>query len=122
MRKLIVFLFASFITFFVVASNPNVSKQVTVNGIQYYQYTVQKSEGFYAISTKFGVTQDDIILANPSTKEGLRVGQEILIPIKTEAKKDDKKAAYKAAKEACLKDNKDLKGKELKECIISKNK
>lgn len=89
MRKLIVFLFASFITFFVVASNPNVSKQVTVNGIQYYQYTVQKSEGFYAISTKFGVTQDDIILANPSTKEGLRVGQEILIPIKTEAKKEN---------------------------------
>lgn len=41
---------------------------------------------------------------------------------KTEVKKDDKKAAYKAAKEACLKDNKDLKGKELKECIVSKNK
>jgi outer membrane murein-binding lipoprotein Lpp len=39
-----------------------------------------------------------------------------------EEKKEDKKAAYKAAKEACLKDNKDLKGKELKECIVSKNK
>ena len=37
-------------------------------------------------------------------------------------KKDDKKAAYKAAKEACLKENKDLKGKELKDCIVSKNK
>jgi hypothetical protein len=36
--------------------------------------------------------------------------------------KEDKKAAYKAAKEACLKENKDLKGKELKECIVSKNK
>ncbi len=36
--------------------------------------------------------------------------------------KADKKAAYKAAKEACLKENKDLKGKELKECIVSKNK
>ena len=42
-----------------------------------------------------------------------------------EEKKEDKKAAkaaYKAAKEACLKENKDLKGKELKECIVSKNK
>ncbi len=39
-----------------------------------------------------------------------------------EEKKEDKKAAYKAAKEACLKDNKDLKGKKLKECIVSKNK
>ena len=37
-------------------------------------------------------------------------------------KKEDKKAAYKAAKEACLKENKDLKGKDLKECIVSKNK
>jgi len=37
-------------------------------------------------------------------------------------KKAEKKAAYKAAKEACLKENKDLKGKELKECIVSKNK
>lgn len=36
--------------------------------------------------------------------------------------KEDKKAAYKAAKETCLKENKDLKGKELKECIVSKNK
>ena len=36
--------------------------------------------------------------------------------------KEDKKAAYKAAKEECLKENKDLKGKALKECIISKNK
>jgi hypothetical protein len=36
--------------------------------------------------------------------------------------KQIKKAAYKAAKEACLKENKDLKGKELKECIVSKNK
>ncbi len=37
-------------------------------------------------------------------------------------KKEDKKAAYKAAKETCLKENKDLKGKDLKECIVSKNK
>lgn len=39
-----------------------------------------------------------------------------------EEKKEDKKAAYKAAKEACLKENKDLHGKQLKECIVSKNK
>ncbi len=41
---------------------------------------------------------------------------------KVEAKKEDKKAAYKAAKETCLKENKDLKGKALKECIVSKTK
>ena len=32
------------------------------------------------------------------------------------------KAIYKAVKSACLKENKDLKGKELKDCIISKSK
>lgn len=39
-----------------------------------------------------------------------------------EVKKEDKKAMYKIAKEACLKENSALKGKELKECIVSKNK
>ena len=36
--------------------------------------------------------------------------------------KDDKRVAYKMAKKACLKENKDLRGKSLKECIVSKNK
>ena len=41
---------------------------------------------------------------------------------KTQAKLNTKKAAYKAAKDACLKENKDLKGKDLKECILAKTK
>jgi hypothetical protein len=36
--------------------------------------------------------------------------------------KEQKRAAYKAAKEACLKENKDFKKNELHECIISKTK
>lgn len=39
-----------------------------------------------------------------------------------EVKKEDKRAAYKQAKNECLKENKDLKGKELTKCIVSKNK
>jgi competence protein ComGC len=31
-------------------------------------------------------------------------------------------AAYKMHKEECLKENKDLQGKKLQECIVSKNK
>ena len=34
--------------------------------------------------------------------------------------KSVRKAAYKKAKEACLADNKELKGKALKECIVKK--
>lgn len=50
---------------------------------------------------------------------------EMKAEMKAEHKADmkaDKKAAYKEAKETCLKGNKDLKGKELKECIVSKTK
>ncbi len=82
MRKLLLFLFIGFLSLFIYASNPHAAKQGTINGKQYYQYTVQKSEGFFAVSNKFGVTQDEIIAANPSAKEGLRVGQELFIPIK----------------------------------------
>lgn len=40
----------------------------------------------------------------------------------SEVVKMDKQAAYKAAKEACLKENKDLKKNKLRKCIISKTK
>lgn len=82
MRKNI-FLLVFCIISTIVAANPYASKQITLDGKQYYVYTVEKSEGFYAVSTKFGVTQDEIIAANPSTKDGLRVGQVINIPIKS---------------------------------------
>jgi len=41
---------------------------------------------------------------------------------KSDIKTEDKQAAYKIAKEACLKENKDLKGEELKNCIVKKTK
>ena len=44
MRKLIVFLFASFITFFVVASNPNVSKQVVLFPLLHKELTESEFE------------------------------------------------------------------------------
>ena len=53
-----------------------------INGIDYYIYTVQASEGLYAISRKFDVTQADINTANPEIQNGLKVGQEIKIPVK----------------------------------------
>ena len=61
-------------------------EKVTVNGKQYYLYKVEKSEGFYSISNKFGVQQEDITEANPETKNGLKVGQKIKIPVISESK------------------------------------
>jgi len=53
-----------------------------VEGKPYYEYSVAKSEGFYSISKKFGVTQAEIQEANPQTKNGLKEGEHLLIPKK----------------------------------------
>ena len=41
---------------------------------------MQKSEGFYAISQRFGVPQSVIIEANPNIENGLQLGQIIKVP------------------------------------------
>ena len=55
--------------------------KISLEGQEYYLYTVQKSEGFYAISQRFGVPQASIIEANPSAEAGLKVGQIIKVPV-----------------------------------------
>lgn len=53
----------------------------TINGKVYYLYTVEKSIGLYRISKNFGVSQEDILLANPDLRErGLRYEEVIRIP------------------------------------------
>ncbi len=51
-----------------------------VNGIEYYIYTVQPKEGLYSISRKFDVSTEIISKINPEVKNGLKIGQQILIP------------------------------------------
>lgn len=53
-----------------------------IGATEYYIYTVQPHEGLYAISHRFGVTQADINNANRQIEDGLKAGQEILIPVK----------------------------------------
>lgn len=64
-----------------------------VDGKSYYEYSVEKSEGFYSISKKFGVTQDEIRAANPQTVNGLKEGEHLLIP-----KKNTQSLTHKVAK------------------------
>lgn len=56
----------------------------TIDGVQYYIYTVEKSEGLFRISKKFDVSQNDIKEANPDMKGGLKLGQILRIPVKKE--------------------------------------
>ncbi len=58
---------------------------MTENGKTYYLYTVQKSEGLYAISQRFSVPQALIIEANPGVENGLKLGQQVKVPQITNA-------------------------------------
>lgn len=53
----------------------------TLNGKEYYVYKVSKGEGFYNITKKFDISQEDIIKYNPSAKSGLKRGQVLFIPV-----------------------------------------
>lgn len=54
---------------------------VTVNGQSYYKYKVQQGEGLYTISRIFSVTMAEILRHNPDANKGLKLGQELLIPV-----------------------------------------
>lgn len=57
----------------------------TVEGRIYYRYTAEKSIGLYRIGVKFGVSQEDILRANPELQHrGLRYGDVLRIPARVE--------------------------------------
>ncbi len=60
------------------------AQQIVVeNGRTYKLHTVEKGEGLYRLSVNNGVTQEEIIAANPQLKEnGLTLGMTIRIPMK----------------------------------------
>lgn len=55
----------------------------TINGKIYYRYVVERGIGLYRISKNFGVSQEDILKANPDIQtNGLRFDEVIWIPAK----------------------------------------
>ncbi len=76
-------LFTVFSNSFVIAqTNLSTSKQkVVIDGETYYLHVVQKGEGFYRLSKTYGVSQKEIIEANPQLESGLKVGDIINIPV-----------------------------------------
>lgn len=59
-----------------VATSPTVETQMTKET----KHIVKKQETMYGISKKYGVTIEQIISVNPSAKDGLKLGQELIIP------------------------------------------
>lgn len=64
---------------------------VYIDGIKYTVYTAVKGDTLYSLSKSYGVSVDDIIAANPVLSEGLKLGQTIKIPFKTETSKKAQK-------------------------------
>lgn len=63
----------------------------TIDGKTYYRYTVERSIGLYRISKNFGVTQEEILEANPELQQrGLRFEEVILVPAKAVEKEEEK--------------------------------
>lgn len=64
---------------------------VYIDGTKYTVYTAVKGDTLYSLSKSYGVSVDDIIAANPILSEGLKLGQTIKIPFKTETSKKAQK-------------------------------
>lgn len=64
----------------------------TIDGKIYYRYLVPRGVGIYRIGVNFGVSQEEILKANPQLlTKGIRYDQELLIPTKltVESKQDE---------------------------------
>jgi len=59
-------------------------KKVVIEGKSYYLHTVQPGETLYSISKAYNILQKDIVFNNPDAFEGIKAGQELKIPVKTE--------------------------------------
>lgn len=86
MKRRVSFIFISlfFFCLFAYTQNQQHYKIQVIDGVEYYVYTVQPTEGLYRISTNFGVSQEEITKFNPEIKDGLKSGQIIYIPKKSD--------------------------------------
>ncbi|MDR1171831.1 MAG: LysM peptidoglycan-binding domain-containing protein [Bacteroidales bacterium] len=59
-------------------------KKVVVDGKSFYLHTVKQGETLYSIGKAYNVLQKDIVFNNPDAFEGIKIGQELKIPVKAE--------------------------------------
>ncbi len=53
----------------------------TVNGKEYYLHTIEKGQTVYGISKIYGISDKDILEANPQAASGIRAGDTLLVPV-----------------------------------------
>lgn len=58
----------------------------------YQLYTVAPGETRFGISRRFGITEDELLRLNPEIEDGLRAGQELIVPAEEVAHEDPEPA------------------------------
>ncbi len=58
------------------------TKKVNIDGKLYYIHKIKKGQTLYAIAKAYDVPVNDIAFENPGVFDGLKVGQELKIPVK----------------------------------------
>jgi LysM repeat protein len=59
-------------------------KKIVADGKSFYLHTVKQGETLYSISKAYNVLQRDIVFNNPDAFEGIKMGQELKIPVRAE--------------------------------------
>ncbi|MBS2100566.1 PBP1 and LysM peptidoglycan-binding domain-containing protein [Carboxylicivirga linearis] len=70
-----------FVVFTAQAQQYDGMEKIVIDGEVYYLYKVKKSEGLYRISVNYGVSQKELLEANPDAAFGLKEGQLLKIPV-----------------------------------------
>lgn len=65
----------------------NGSLSTKVAGDNVVTHTVKSGESVYGISRTYGVTEGELLAANPSIAYGLKAGEQLVIPVKTSSSK-----------------------------------
>ena len=64
----------------IIVPNKNYGKVTTVVKKEENSYKVQPKDTLYGISKKYGITVEELTAANPTLKDGLKIGMELIIP------------------------------------------
>ena len=77
MRSILFFLFISVCQFFF--AQPDNSTIIEIDGVKYYQHIVEKGNTIWGLQQVYHVTSEELLIANPTIVEGLKVGDVIYV-------------------------------------------
>jgi LysM repeat protein len=81
MRIALIFFFLVLLPATYCKAQPAGAVKEVIDGKEYYIHTVEKGETIYGISKKYNVKPDAIIIANPQSKDGIKQGDKLKIPV-----------------------------------------